>query len=341
MQGECPKCGEVSTGFFCAHCGEPLFSGATYGEPGKAVESEAAGLGEAVAVAATPEPSARPVPEPYSTSSSTDYGAYQPSGEPYPNDTGQLPQSHPVAPAAGMPQAPTGSQAMASTPACRTSPPTVSQGGGPPQGYGPPAAYAAAPPRSWSAKKIILFVVIIILLVVGGVPVIMRLIPSPRIAVPVPPGWQEVSGAAKEEISKDMGDMWTIDQIFSHSSYGFMIFIGHGRFKDEPPDTGSVSEMESYKSNNQADFNAMFFVGDKDEAAVEKMDMTVQTMAFGNAALGFSGIATYPGNISLQIDGLLFAKSGTTFAAFVYKPVGADSTSELEFLKQNISFDNK
>ncbi len=185
-----------------------------------------------------------------------------------------------------------------------------------------------------------MFLGILVLVVVVAVPVIMHIIPGPKISVPVPPGWQAVSGQTLEEFKKEAEEYGITDYFFSSSAYGSAMIVYHGRYSDAPPETENMTEMERYQNSNEADFNAMFFMGSgKDQdATVTAMDTTVDKLACGNATLRFSGVLAQPGTGFLQCDALFFTKGGTSFMAIVYKPAGSDCTTEIEFLKENISF---
>lgn len=377
MQGECKKCGEVSPGFFCNKCGEPLFADEVYSAPPPAPAPPEPPAADRLEGAASPAASpVTPQPEVYD-------GAYVPSGEPYPDDEGwEMSRPRHAAPAEPMPPTPPSGPPMAQTPppiplfggetsgAAYNSPaepsawppppmgamPMGRTPGQPVMGYGPPPGSlpgsSGGPEAVGSSganrfRKVLPIAVLVIILVAGGIFTFMRISAAPlKINVPAPDGWSVIPASEYKGFNQQFEDIAEMDVAYSDTMRTGIIAVMHGHFLPKLPETKDLAELQKFVDENGAKLKSEFFYDgfesqDIETSSIGELAYEPVLLDCGYAALYCSGTMTLAPSQKVLAETLFLYRGNTGYAVWLYRPLGTDTTEDIEFLRQNITFGDK
>ncbi|MDY6795177.1 MAG: hypothetical protein SWK76_07840 [Actinomycetota bacterium] len=208
-----------------------------------------------------------------------------------------------------------------------------------------PPGFQAAPPGGGSRN---LKIIIGILAGVGILAVITMFLffgskKTPIIKVDIPPGWEEADEETRSDFEKasEMGDEdVAIDYLFTDGSLTNVIAVAHGTaYILDKPESEESEEVEDFFMRHEQELEDIF-VATYEEigGSVEMTTYTIEEIACGLAALHMSVSIRGAGAQMVQ-DFLFFFKDDTSFFALVSTMGSQDNQEEVDFLKENISFE--
>ncbi len=188
----------------------------------------------------------------------------------------------------------------------------------------------------------------LMLIVVLGVLVYYEVLKTATIKVSPPPGWSEMKGENRDKIESQIKNNknmeGALDYFFTDGSPNNVIIVFHSKsmFSDCPPENGSLEDMDAYINKNKEELTGNVKSGVLQASGygitAEIAEPKAVKLACGEVAIRMT-MTVGNSNVWLCCDYLLISKNKRMYAVMVMKYGVTNADKEIDFLKENISFE--